>query len=141
MLYHVLDRRRALAEIRRVLQPTGRCFAATNDHAHMQQLRELAEAFMPGTARLLSANERFPFDVATRELSEHFGQVQLHRYPNTLIITDADALADYMLSGISLHLPVVAVTPFRKWLHDRIASQGAITVTNATGMFEVTTAP
>jgi SAM-dependent methyltransferase len=141
MLYHVPDRGRALAEIRRVLRPTGRFFAATNDRSHMQELRELAEAFMPGTARLLSANERFPFDVATRELSQHFGQVQLHHYPNKLIITDADALADYMLSGISLNLPTVAVTPFRKWLHQRIATEGPITVTNATGMFEATTAP
>lgn len=32
-----------------------------------------------------------PFDVATLELSEHFGQVQLHRYHNTLVVTDAEA--------------------------------------------------
>ena len=141
MLYHVPDRRRALAEIRRVLRPTGRFFAATNDRTHMQEIRDLAEDFMPGTAKLLGNNARFPFDVATRELSEHFGQVQLHLYPNKLVVTDADALADYMLSGIAfMNLPAVAEIPFRRWLHDRMQAQGAITVTNATGLFEATSA-
>jgi SAM-dependent methyltransferase len=140
MLYHVPDRGKALAEIRRVLLPAGRFFAATNDRAHMQELRDLAEAFMPGTQAIISANERFPFDVATQELSQHFGQVQLHRYHNSLVITDADALADYMLSGITLKLPAVAETPFRRWLQGRIQAQGAITTTSAAGLFEAATA-
>ena len=141
MLYHVPDRGRALAEIRRVLQPAGRFFAATNDRAHMQEIRDVAEDFLPGASRLASSNDRFPFDVATRELSAHFGQVQLHRYPNKLVITDADALADYMLSGIAfMNLPAVAEVPFRRWLQNRIETQGAITVTNATGLFEATSA-
>jgi hypothetical protein len=89
---------------------------------------------------LISQNERFPFDIATQELSQHFGQVQLHRYHNNLVVTDADALADYMLSGISLNLPAVAETPFRRWLQERIQSQQAITVTSVTGIFEAATA-
>ena len=141
MLYHVPDRGMALAEIRRVLRPTGRFFAATNDHTHMHEVRELADAYMPGTSMAISSNERFPFDVATRELSQHFGQVQLHRYANTLVVNDADALADYMLSGISFNLPAVAVAPFRAWLQERIQAQGAITITIGTGLFEAATAP
>jgi SAM-dependent methyltransferase len=141
MLYHVPNRQMALAEIRRVLRPSGRFFAATNDRSHMQELRDLAEAFMPGSSALASPNERFPFDVAARELSEHFGQVQLHLYPNQLVVTDAGALADYMLSGILLKLPAVAEMPFRRWLQERVEAQGTFTVTSATGMFEATSAP
>jgi SAM-dependent methyltransferase len=140
MLYHVPDRGKALAEIRRVLRPTGRFFAATNDRAHMGELHDLADSFMPGIARAYALNERFPFDVATGELSRHFGQLQLHRYHNSLVVTDADMLADYMLSGISTDLPAVAEIPFRRWLAERIESQGAITVTSASGLFEATTA-
>ncbi len=140
MLYHVPDRGKALAEIRRVLRPAGRFFAATNHSTHMQELRDLGEAFMPGTSRLTPSNERFSFDVATQELSQHFGQVQLHRYANQLVVTDADALADYMLSGMSLNLPVVAETPFRHWLQERIQSQGSITITPVAGLFEAATA-
>lgn len=140
MLYHVPDRNLALSEIRRVLRPNGRFFAATNDRTHMQELRNLAENFMPGTSMAFSVNERFPFDVATHELSQHFGQVQLHRYHNNLAVTDANILADYMLSGISLNLPAVAITPFRKWIQARIDAQGVILVTSASGLFEATTA-
>jgi SAM-dependent methyltransferase len=145
MLYHVPDRKMALAEIRRVLKPTGNFFAATNDHAHMQELREVAESFLPASSHLvspngISPNERFPFDVATQELSEYFGQLQLHRYHNTLVVTDADALADYMLSGITLPLPEEVEAPFRRRLSERIRSDGAIKVTSASGLLEATTA-
>lgn len=140
MLYHVPDRNLALSEFRRVLCANGRLFAATNDRSHMQELRNLAENFMPGTTKAIDIHERFPFDVAARELSEHFGQVQLHRYHNNLAVTDADILADYMLSGISVNLPEVAIAPFRKWLRARIDAQGAIVITSASGLFEATTA-
>ena len=140
MLYHVPDRRSAFREIRRVLKPSGHFFAATNDRTHMQELRYLSNSFLPSAEYLISNNERFPFAVATQELSEHFGQLQLHRYHNNLIVTDADALADYMLSGIALDLPATAETPFRQWLHKQILAEGAITITSATGLFEASTA-
>lgn len=147
MLYHVPVRDKALAEARRVLRPGGRFFAATNDRAHMQEVRDLAEIFMPGTLMPDTAQqtpgpqERFPFDVATAELSQVFGQVQLHRFDNNLVVTDADALADYMLSGHILNLPVVAEAPFRRWLQERMARAKAITITSAAGLFEATSAP
>jgi SAM-dependent methyltransferase len=141
MLYHVPDRERAVAEIRRVLRPTGRFFAATNDHAHMQELRELPDAYMLGLSQRPSSNERFPFDAATEKFSQHFGQVQLHRYHNGLVIPDANALADYMLSGIMLtQLPADGEAAFRQWLHDHIATQGPLKVTSAVGLFESTSA-
>jgi SAM-dependent methyltransferase len=145
MLYHVPDRKMALAEIRRVLKLTGNFFAATNDHAHMQELRQLAESFLPVSSHLvipqgISSNERFPFDVATHELSQYFGQLQLHLYQNTLVVTDAGALADYMLSGITAPLPEEVEVQFRHWLSERIRSDGAINVTSASGLFEATTA-
>jgi ubiquinone/menaquinone biosynthesis C-methylase UbiE len=140
MLYHVPDRQQALSEIRRVLKPTGRFFAATNDTPHMQEMHELAKAFLPNAAMLISSNGRFPFDVATRELSQHFGQIQLHRYHNRLVVTDADALADYMLSGMTMELPAIAQAPFRQWLQKQIQNEGVIKITSASGLFEGTTA-
>src|SRR5206468_935801 len=39
MLYHVPDRARAFAAIRRVLRPGGTFYAATNGPAHLRELR------------------------------------------------------------------------------------------------------
>src|SRR3712207_168217 len=47
MLYHVPDRAKALAEIRRVLRPGGRLFAATNGRNHLRELGKLINQFDP----------------------------------------------------------------------------------------------
>ncbi len=138
MLYHVPDRAHTFAEVRRVLAPGGRFFAATNDRGHLHEIDDLARDFLRRSAPLTSANDRFPFDVAQRELSAVFDLVQLHRYENLLVVTDADALADYILSGISLELPQVAQMPLRLWLKQKLAQTGSITITPATGLFEAT---
>jgi len=44
MLYHVADVDRALAELARVLRPTGRLVAVTNDRDHLRELCDLVGA-------------------------------------------------------------------------------------------------
>ena len=139
MLYHVPDRAAVFAEVRRVLVPAGRFFAATNDRTHMQEIDELTSAFLRLPTRPSPVNERFPFDVARQELEACFAQVDLYRYENRLVVTDADALADYILSGIALEMPAIAQAPLRQWLHARMAATGAIPITPATGLFAART--
>ncbi len=45
MLYHVPDRPQALAEIRRVLRPGGRLYAATGGANHLREIGELVQRF------------------------------------------------------------------------------------------------
>ena len=154
MLYHVPDRRLTYAEVLRVLKPGGRFFAATNDTGHLQEIRELARAYRPELEPFfVTANQRYTFDTAFTELSPRFAQVQLHRFANRLDVTDADALADYMLSGFSFGLqqqntPVDeaaallgerATDHFRRWLAEQTAARGGhIEINSATGLFEAT---
>ena len=155
MLYHVPDRTLTYAEVRRVLKPGGRFLAATNDTGHLQEIRELARAYRPELeAFFVTAAQRYGFDIALDELSPRFVQVQLHRFANRLEVTDADALAEYMLSGFSFGLQQQA-TPadeaaallgdqaadaFRRWLADRMAARGGcIEIHSATGLFEAVT--
>ena len=51
MLYHVEDRPQALAEIRRVLKPGGKLFAATNSDSHLAKIRQLLDEFLAGRSR------------------------------------------------------------------------------------------
>jgi SAM-dependent methyltransferase len=152
MLYHVPDRTRVYAEVLRVLKPGGRFFAATNDTHHMQEIAGLARAYRPELDRVfVAANERYPFDSAFAELGARFHHVQLHRFANRLIVTDAGALADYMLSGLHGGPPghtatatasAAEIGDFRRWLAAEMAARGGrIEINPATGLFEAAKAP
>jgi ubiquinone/menaquinone biosynthesis C-methylase UbiE len=136
MLYHVPDRALALAEFRRVLRPGGRLYVATNDTEHMAKIRELALRFTPERTQEMNSRERFVFAQGFEEIGRYFSQVQLHPYENRLVVTDAGALADYMLSGTPVSVPVEEQAAFRRWLQTEMAQTGYIEIINETGLFE-----
>jgi len=136
MLYHVPDRGQALREFRRVLRPGGRLYVATNGKDHMLKIRELAESFAPQMVERADLHERFIFEQGQEEIGRLFENVQLHRYENRLIVTDADALADYMLSGTPVLIPQAGETLLRRWLHNEMAKTGQVEIVNDTGLFE-----
>src|SRR5438093_720553 len=79
MLYHVPDRPRALAEIRRVLRPGGRLFAATNGGRHMRELHEWIQAIVPDLPPVTERwTEAFSLESGREELSPFFSPVTLH---------------------------------------------------------------
>jgi ubiquinone/menaquinone biosynthesis C-methylase UbiE len=100
MLYHVADRKRALAEVRRVLRPEGRFLAATVGKNHMLELRELRRRFLPNQAEALQRSGiGFSLENGERQLSEYFSQVELALYSNRLEVTDSRHLVNYALSS------------------------------------------
>ncbi|HXF64823.1 MAG TPA: methyltransferase domain-containing protein, partial [Caldilineaceae bacterium] len=136
MLYHVPDRARALAEFRRVLRPGGRLFIATNGAGHLRQIHELARRYAPEQVQETWPPESFTFEQGHEEIGRSFEQVMLHRYDNRLIVTDADALADYMLSGALFRAPVEEHEALRRWLRAELARAGHIEIASETGLFE-----
>ena len=102
MLYHVPDQRRAVAEMRRALAPGGTCVVVTNGAAHIASLRLLVESVVqptnPGWRMFDWASRAFSLDEGDDTLRSAFDTVELVRPPvtSTVIITDADVVADYV---------------------------------------------
>ncbi len=133
MLYHVPDRPRAFAEIRRVLRPNGRLYAATNGEAHLQELE------------VLLAKDRFdfshaPFDLENghAQLAPWFPSIALHRYDDALVVPEAEPLIAYLLSmRAASDLDDAERTSIAKRVERELAAQGVIRITKDSGIFEV----
>ena len=75
MLYHVPDRRRTLAEIRRVLRPGGKLFATTVGGGAMTELWALVEAFIPDIhASTQAVASGFTLENGGDQLAEVFSE-------------------------------------------------------------------
>jgi ubiquinone/menaquinone biosynthesis C-methylase UbiE len=100
MLYHVPDKARALAEIRRVLKPGGRFYAATLGRQNLQEMAALVSRF---DAQLTAWREQladsFTLENGPAQLARWFASVTLRRFEDSLVITETAPLVDYLLSG------------------------------------------
>lgn len=138
MLYHVPNRDRALAEIKRVLRPGGRLYATTGGERHMVELYELVQNFDAVVAAEGWYLEPIDFSLENgqAQLTGWFDAIELRRYEDALVVTEAMPLVDYILSTVRLGL----VEERRRDLFDYIqaeldANGRAIHITKEGGMF------
>jgi ubiquinone/menaquinone biosynthesis C-methylase UbiE len=134
MLYHVPDRPKAFGEIRRVLRPGGRFYAATNGENHLREVYELVQQLDP-TIELWN-RMTFRLENGAAELAPFFPQVKLHRYLSNLVVTEAEPLVAFVASMIGATLTNAQRTAFTQAVAERIAADGAIHITKDTGLFE-----
>ena len=133
MLYHVPDRPKALAEIRRVLRPGGKLFAATNGEAHLRELNR----FVPERETDFGREHGFNLENGRDELAPWFSTIILHRYEDALVITEAEPLIAYFLSTrIASALDDEARADLARRVEQDLAAHGAIHVTKDMGLFE-----
>ncbi len=97
-LYHAEDVSTVVSEIFRVLKPRGTLYATTNSMLHLAELRDFigisGESLWPNT--LITAS--FSAESGEAALAQSFPQIQIERYRNTLLVTDFDAIQNYLLS-------------------------------------------
>ncbi len=94
MLYHVPDLDRAIAELARVLRPTGRLVAVTNASDHLQEMLELAG--------VEGWDFSFRAENGAEILGRQFGAVETRDASGTVTLRDADQIRAYMRSSIRL---------------------------------------
>src|SRR5690242_19725292 len=132
MLYHAPDIPAALAEIRRVLKAGGRFYASTLAGDYMREF----ELFLP---RPRPAYLSFNLDNGAELLAAQFAHVMLHRYDNSLVVTEAEPLIVYLMSmtpqsatSLQERIAGEAGPLVRRYLDEH----GEVRLTASSGVFE-----
>lgn len=136
MLYHVPDLPRAVAEMARVLRPGGRLCAATNGRDHLREMHALIRAFDPGYQGPFDLASRFGLENANTVLAPPFAAVEIRRYPDSLRLTEAGPLVDYVRSTWDAGQAIGAARAeaFETSVQQRIKAEGEIVIAKDTGM-------
>jgi SAM-dependent methyltransferase len=141
MLYHVPDLARAGSELARVLKPDGRLYAATNGLRHMRELHDLVAEFDPTQApQLVPAlfAKRFGLENGPQILGRNLKRVDVRHYEDQLLVSDAQALADYVVSLAGLgrfgDLDLARAEAFTAFAHAKIQMDGYIPIRKESGL-------
>lgn len=94
MLYHVADRPKAFAEIRRVLVADGVFHAATNGDGHMRELGALTPWWPPSTH-----TREFGLESGPAQLEPFFTDIRVERFPDDLAVTEVEPALAYLRSS------------------------------------------
>jgi ubiquinone/menaquinone biosynthesis C-methylase UbiE len=135
VLYHVPDRDRALSEIRRVLQPGGRLYAATLGHHYLRELRQLLARVGVDASELDAASE-FGLENGADQLAPYFEQIKLHHNHDALVITESEPLVAYTLSTSCATALRPRLGEFSCLVENEIVAKGAIRMRKESGLFE-----
>src|ERR1044071_2323998 len=91
MLYHVPDRPKAIAEIKRVLKSAGHLFATTIGQKHLNEMTNWTHQVNPGTD-FVSFGSPFTLENGLDQLTSSFLSVTLSRYPDRLEVTEINPI-------------------------------------------------
>jgi len=141
MLYHVANIDKALGEIARVLKPGGTFYATTLGRGTYRELIDLLYQFDPAIDFAQDAiTDAFGLESGEVKLRRYFTSVEIRRYPDSLHVTQAQPLIDYVLSsqGIGNVNEIITgerVAQFSRYIEDTLARDGSIDISKDAGMF------
>ena len=103
----------------------------------MEEITELVARFNPGMAdELLEWEIDFSLESGATELEKSFRDVGLRRYPDSLLVTEAAPLADYILSSFKLAIPSERRTELVEFIARELGRLGGtICITKDSGAF------
>lgn len=140
MLYHVQDLDTALCEIYRVLNIGGQFYASTVGKSHMAEMREIAAKFDPDiiTTKSFNITEKFQLENGFAILKKYFKDIQMERYNDHLIVTEAGPLIDYFFSvpgNVRESFGQDKLKELLEFVQNEINKTGGIYINKDTGFF------
>ncbi|MBU3159978.1 methyltransferase domain-containing protein [Clostridium frigoris] len=141
MLYHVDNIGKALSEIYRVLKPAGYFYSSTVGENHMIEIRDIMVKFKSETMDIKSSDitSRFKLENGVEKLETLFDNIEMKRYEDNLIVTEATPIIDYIFSmpgNVRQSFNKERLDELTKYLEARIATEGGIYITKDTGFFK-----
>ena len=133
LLYLVPDLEKAIKEIARVLRHGGVLIASTSGSKYMKELEELIEKNNLPVHRGYTKYS-FSLDNGKDLLLPSFSKIELFRNENALLITEAEPLADYILST-NENLSEEKIKIVRSFFDEYFKKNDQFKITIDTGLF------
>ena len=138
VLFYLQDLNLGLLEISRVLKDYGIFYCTTYGKNHMKEITEIVHNF---DSRIQLSNnnlvEHFGLENGKTLLSPYFKQIELKRYDDYLIVDDAKALMNYIMSchGNQKEYLGYRLKEFQAHLEKIIDENNGIKITKDCGLF------
>jgi ubiquinone/menaquinone biosynthesis C-methylase UbiE len=136
MLYHVPDRPKAIAEIKRILKPGGRLIATTIGQNHLKEIANWIRYVSPASD-FESFGSPFTLENGLEQLEQFFSQVTVSRYSDNLHVTEIKPIVAYIRS--SIHATDLSEENLSNLQHDlekESKEKGKIVIAKDSGLFE-----
>ena len=136
MLYHVPDRPKAFAEIKRVLKPGGHLVATTVGEHHMQEMMNWFRQVHVSKIWDSFANP-FTLENGLKQLKPFFPQISISSYKDNLEITEIEPILAYIRSGMRVpELSEAELENLQDDLKSKLKENGRIFISKDSGLFE-----
>jgi len=136
MLYHVPDRPKALAEIKRVLKDDGRLIATTVGENHIKEMKSWIDraTVLPEDA---PSSKPFTLENGLAQLQSFFSKVDLARYADGLKVKEIGPIMAYIRSSIrAADVPEDGLELIGRELTSILKKVGEIFITKDSGLFQ-----